>query len=182
MWQYAGQYILLPTEQGLVMVNQHRAHTAVLYAQFLEQLADTRGVMQQMLFPEVLTLSQDEMVLMEQLLPDLRAIGFELEQLSPDSYSVQGVPSQLAAHSPLPTLQHILHQVRERGADTRTEWREQIALALAEQGAVPYGKVLTEPEMRDVMIRLVQLPAYRHTPDGKVILTLLSNEEISKRF
>ena len=182
LWQYGERYICLPTEEGMLFINRHRAHVAVLYAQFIEQLTLTQGAMQQMLFPEVLNLPQDEMVLLANLLPDLRAIGFDLEQLSPDSYSIQGVPAQLANQSPLPVLQHILQQVRERGADTQREWREQIALSLAEQGAVPYGKNLTETEMRDLVTRLFSLPDYRRTADGKTILSLLTNEEINKRF
>ena len=182
LWQYGGRYILAPSAQGLVLINQHRAHMAVLYAQFIEQLEHTQGAMQQLLFPEVLTLPQDEMILLAQILPDLRAIGFDMEQLSPDSYSVLGVPSQTASHSPLPVLQHILPQVRERSADTRREWREQIALALAEQSAIPYGKQLTETEMRDMLMKLVALPAYRRTADGKVIVALLTDEEINTRF
>ena len=182
IWQYAGKYILMPTEEGLMFINQHRAHVAVLYAQFLEQLAQTQGAMQQLLFPEVLTLPQDELVLLGQLLPDLQAIGFDIEQLSPDSYSIQGVPAQLSTLSPLPVLQHILHQVREIGANTQNEWREQIALGLAESAAIPYGKTMTEPEMRDLVNRMMQLPNYRRTADGKTIVSLLTDDEINKRF
>ena len=165
-----------------MLINQHRAHTAVLYAQFLEQLSLNQGAMQQLLFPEVISLPQDEMVLMQQLLPDLRAIGFDLEQLSPDSYSIQGVPAQLAQQSPVPTLQHILTQVRERGADTQAEWREQIALTLAQNAAIPYGKILSETEMREIAEKLFALPQYRRMSDGKVIVSLLTDEEINKRF
>ena len=182
IWQYAGKYILMPTEEGLMFINQHRAHVAVLYAQFLEQLAQTQGAMQQLLFPEVLTLPQDELVLLGQLLPDLQAIGFDIEQLSPDSYSIQGVPAQLSTLSPLPVLQHILHQVREIGANTQNEWREQIALGLAESAAIPYGKTMTEPEMRDLVNRMMQLPNYRRTADGKTIVSLLTDDELNKRF
>ena len=181
IWQY-GKYVFMPTEEGLLLIHPHRAHVAVLYAQFLEQLANTQGAMQQLLFPEVLTLPQDEMVLMGQLLPDLRAIGFDLEQLSPDSYSIQGVPSQLAQQSPLPVLQRILQQVRDRGADTQQEWREQIASGLAESAAIPSGKTLTDSEMRDIMTRLMALPNYRRTTDGKTIVSLVTDEEINKRF
>ena len=182
LWQYANKYIFAATENGIWMINQHRAHVAVLYRQFLEQMAETKGAMQQLLFPEVLTLSPDEMVLVEQLLPDVRAIGFELEQLSPDSYSVLGVPSQLAEQSPIPVLQHILQQVRERGADTQQEWREQIALSLAETAAISYGRSLSTEEMRDLTERLARLPQFRRLPDGKVIVSLLSEEEIGRRF
>ena len=182
IWQYGGKYIFVSTEEGLLMVNQHRAHAAVLYAQFMEQLTQTQGAMQQLLFPEVLLLAQDEMVLIGQLLPDLKTIGFDLEQLSPDSYSIQGVPAQLAQQSPIPVLQHILAQVRERGADTQREWREQIALTLAQNAAIPYGKNLSEIEMRDLLTRLVALPQYRRTADGKTIVSLLTDDELNKRF
>lgn len=182
IWQYGGKYIFVATEEGVMMINQHRAHVSVLYAQFMEQLEHTRGSMQQLLFPEVLVLPQDEMVLLGQLVADLRTIGFDLEQLSPDSYSVQGVPSQLAQQSPIPVLQHILAQVRERGADTQHEWRSQIALALAESTAIPYGKNLTETEMRDLVNRLTQIPNYRLTPNGKTVVSLLTEDEINKRF
>ena len=182
LWQYGGKYILLPSSAGLVLINQHRAHIAVLHAQFIEQLTHTQGAKQQLLFPEILNLPQEEMVLIHDLLPDLRTIGFELDQLSPDSYSVQGIPAQLANQSALPILQHIVRQVRERGADTQQEWREQIALSLAQSAAIPYGKTLTEAEMRDLVMRLVQLPSYRRTADGKTIVSLLTDEEITKRF
>jgi DNA mismatch repair protein MutL len=122
------------------------------------------------------------MALLQPLLPDLRAIGFDIEQLSPDSYSIQGVPAQIAQQSALPVLQQILLSVREVGADTQSEWRSRIAMTMAERSAIPYGQTLTETEMRDIVQRLVQLPQYRHLPDGKVIVSLMTDEEIGKRF
>ena len=182
LWQYGGKYILAPTANGLVLINQHRAHIAVLYAQFIEQLKHTQGAMQQLLFPEVLALPKDEMVLVNTMLGDLRAIGFDIEQLSPDSYSIQGVPAQIANMSAVPILQDIILQVRDRDADTQAEWREQIAMSLANNAAIPYGKNLTEEEMRDILTRLVQTANYRRLPNGKTIVSLLSDEEIGKRF
>ncbi len=182
VWQYANRYILLPTEDALLLIHQHRAHVAILYRQWIEQLQHTQGVMQQLLFPEVLSLQADEMVLFGQIADDLRAIGFDIEQLSPNSYSIQGVPSQLAQQSPQPILQQILAQVRERGANTRDEWREQIALSLAETAAIPTGRCLTTEEMQDIVRRLFRLPSYLRTPDGKTILTRLTDDEIRQRF
>lgn len=181
LWQH-GRYLFMSTKDGLLLIHPHRAHAAVLYAQFMEQLAHAQGAMQQLLFPEILTLQPDEMVLIGQILPDLQSIGFDLEQLSPDSYSIQGVPAQIANQSPLSVLQDILHQVRSRGADTREEWRRQIATSLAEQAAIPSGKTLTDSEMRDILTRLMALPNYRRTADGKTIVSLVTNEEIERRF
>ena len=116
------------------------------------------------------------------MLPDLRAIGFDIEQLSPNSYSIQGVPSQLANRSPLPVLQHVLAQVRERGADTQAEWRKEIALSLAETAAIPYGRNLSTEEMRDLVQRLLRLDSYMRLPDGKPVLTCITDDEINRRF
>ena len=182
LWQYGGKYILVPSPNGIMLVNQHRAHVAILRSQYIEQLGLMQGAKQQLLFPEVLEMTQDDMVLMKQILPDLHAIGFDIEQLSPDSYSIQGVPSQLADQAPLPVLQHIIAKVRERGADTQQEWREQIAQSMAESTAIPYGKTLTETEMRDLLKRLTHLPQYRRTADGKIIVSLMTDEEINRRF
>ena len=182
LWQYDNRYILIPTLRGVLFVHQHRAHVAVLYHRFMAQLSDVQGAMQQLLFPEVLTLTADEMVLMQQLLPDLQAIGFDVEQLSPDSYSVHGLPAQLTDQSAIPVLQHILQQVRDRGANTQQEWREQIAQSLAEDAAIPSGRALTEAEMREIIQQLLRLPQNLRTPDGKTIMALMGTEEISKRF
>lgn len=182
LWQYNGKYILLPGEEGLTMIHQHRAHVMVLYHRFLDQMTHAQGASQQLLFPEVISLSPDDMVLVEQITGDLRAIGFDLEQLSPDSYSIQGVPAQIADQSPVPVLQQIIEKVRSRGADTQSEWREQIALSLAQSTAILLGKSLSDQEMRQIVGDLMQLPSHRITPDGKTIVSLLTNEEIEKRF
>jgi len=182
VWQYADRYILTATEGGLLLINQHRAHVVILFREWMEQMSETQGAMQQLLFPEVVELQPDEMLLMAQILPDLKTIGFDLEQLSPNSYSIQAVPARLTDQSPQPILQHILSQVRERNASTQAEWREQIALSLAESAAIPYGRSLSPEEMKDLVSRLLRLPTYLRTPDGKTVLTRLSDDEINQRF
>ena len=182
VWQYADRYILTATEGGLLLINQHRAHVVILFREWMEQMSETQGAMQQLLFPEVVELQPDEMLLMAQILPDLKTIGFDLEQLSPNSYSILSVPARLTDQSPQPILQHILSQVRERNASTQVEWREQIALSLAESAAIPYGRSLSPEEMKDLVSRLLRLPSYLCTPDGKTVLTRLSDDEINQRF
>lgn len=182
VWQYADRYILTATEGGLLLINQHRAHVVILFREWMEQMSETQGAMQQLLFPEVVELQPDEMLLMAQILPDLKTIGFDLEQLSPNSYSILSVPARLTDQSPQPILQHILSQVRERSASTQVEWREQIALSLAESAAIPYGRSLSPEEMKDLVSRLLRLPSYLRTPDGKTVLTRLSDDEINQRF
>ena len=181
-WQYAGKYILLSIPQGVLLINQYRAHVCVLYSQYIHEWQSAKAPMQQLLFPEILDLTPDDMLLIAPVLDDLRTIGFDMEQFGKTSYSINGVPAQLGQQNALPILQHILQVVRETGANARDEWRHKIALSLASDTAIPYGKTLTMEEMRDLLTHLFALPAYQRTPDGKRVIALMTEEEISKRF
>lgn len=181
-YQYAGRYILLPSRNGLMMVNQHRAHYSVLYEQYMSQETDVPAQMQQLLFEEVLELSPDRMALMSSIRDDLRTMGFEMEQLSRTSYSITGVPALLGTRSALPVLQNILHSVAETQASVRSEWRRAMALSLSKDTAIPYGRGLTETEMRELLTKLFNLSSFLVSPDGKKIVSVLTDDEIGKRF
>lgn len=182
VWQYAGKYIFVPAKSGVMVVNQHRAHICVLYEEYLAQLEDARGATQQLLFPEILDLTPGDMVLLGTIIDDLRAIGFDMDLFGKNSYSVNGVPAQLAQQNVLPVLEHILQSIRETGANATQEWRKRIALSLAKDTAIPYGKTMTAEEMRDLLERLFNLVTYRFTPDGKRVVVLIHDDEINKRF
>ena len=164
-----------------MIINQHRAHACVLYNLYLSQLSEAKGATQKLLFPDILELTTEDMLLIAPMAEELRHIGFDLEQLGKTAYSIYGLPAQLGQQNGITALRHILDAVRDTGANVREEWRKQIAMALANDTAIPYGKTLTEEEMRDMVKNLFALPSYRYTPDGKRILTLLTDEEIQKR-
>lgn len=181
-WQYGGKYILLPGPGGLLVVNQHRAHVCILTHQYLSEMQNQRGASQQLLFPEVLTLQPEQMIEMAGVVEDLRYVGFDLEQLSPNSYAVNGIPSQLGTTSALQVLQHILEEIHSTGVTVAETWQRRIALSLARDTAIPYGKNLTKEEMRDLLKRLFTLSTYRMTEDGQRVVVQMGDDEIAKRF
>ena len=178
MWQYGGKYIFLATERGLAIINQHRAHACVLYRLYMEQLSEAKGTTQKLLFPDVLELSAEDMLLIAPMVDELRHIGFDLEQLGKTSYSIYGQPAQLGQQNGVTALRHILDAVRDTSANVQEEWRKQIAMALANDTAIPYGKVLSEEEMRNLIKSLFALPSYLFTPDGKRVVKVLTDEEL----
>lgn len=178
LWQYGGKYIFLATEQGVAIINQHRAHACILYDLYMSQLSDTKSATQKLLFPDVLELTAEDMVLIEPMVEELRHIGFDLEQLGKNAYSIYGLPAHLGQQSGVTALRHILDAVRDTGANVQEEWRKQIAMALANDTAIPYGKTLTEDEMRDLVEKLFALPTYRYTPDGKRVVKVMTDEEL----
>lgn len=179
-YQYANKYILLPAHGGLLVIDQHRAHLTVLYEQLRTMLSDHRGMTQEMLFPDVIELTPDEMQLVAEAMDDLQWVGFHLDQFSPSAYSLSGVPASLAGERGIDVLRTILHTIQESGLSARDTWREKMALAIAEESAVPYGRVMNEMELRDLVDKLFALDNYRKTPTGKTILNLLTINEIDK--
>ena len=137
---------------------------------------------QQLLFPEVIELTPDDMVLLESLIDELRFVGFELDQFSKNAYSITGIPALLDAQDVQTALLNILHTVRETDSSAAEQWRRQIALSLAKDTAIPYTKNLTNEETKHLLDQLFSLPDYRRTPDGKPTCAILSDEDINRKF
>ena len=182
MNQYAEKYIVVNTQRGLLFVNQHRAHICVLYNQLLDQINESHGISQQLLFQDVWELSADDMVLMNTLSDDLRAVGFDLVQFGQNSYSIAGVPAIMKSADAIAVLKDIVDDVRLTGSTAREQWRKRIALVLAGKAAIPYGQRLLEDEMRSLIRELTALTTYRLTPDGKTVAWLLTDDELQKHF
>ena len=180
-YQYKG-YLIVPCRLGLLLVNQHRAHTCVLYNQYIVQIDLGKGASQQLLFPEVIDFTPDEMVLLQTISEDLRVVGFELDQFSQNSYSISGTPATLNAQDIPNTIHNILHLIRETGANAKDEWRKKIALSLAKDTAIPNGKTLTKEEAQKLLEQLFELPSYRRTPDGQTVVSVISDDEIKRKF
>lgn len=182
IFQWQNKYIILPSESGLMMVHQHRAHVAILYKELLQLLKKQQGMSQALLFPEILELTENDMQTLQAMQEDLQAIGFGLDQFSPNSYSVTAVPMQLGQNNPCETLLQVIHQVQDNGGTAAQQWQENMALALADKMAIPMGKTLSEMEMRDLLTRLMEQHPARFLNNGQTIITILSHEEIQKRF
>jgi DNA mismatch repair protein MutL len=182
IFQWQNKYIILPSESGLMMVHQHRAHVAILYKELLLLLKKQQGMSQALLFPEILELTENDMQTLQAMQEDLQAIGFGLDQFSPNSYSVTAVPMQLGQNNPCETLLQVIHQVQDNGGTAAQQWQENMALALADKMAIPMGKTLSEMEMRDLLKRLMEQHPARFLNNGQTIITILTHEEIQKRF
>ena len=182
LFQWDNRYILAPTDAGLMMIHQHRAHARVLYKVLLEQITTEQAATQPLLFPEIIELTDTDLDTLERLLPELRSVGFDLEQFSPSAYSINAIPALLGQKNVVDTIMQVLHSVQDTEQTATQQWQESIALSLALQMAIPQGKALTEMEMRDLVQRLMQTSSPRYLPNGQTIITILTHEEIQKRF
>ena len=166
----------------MMLVHARRAHVTILYYQLVSQLQNNRSASQQLLFAEQLTVSQEEMPVLEALLPELKQIGFELEKVSANTYDITALPSVLGNRNAEVALRAIIARSADKQADLRTDMQQRIALTLAQSAAIPMGKSMSEAEMIDMLDKLFSLPSHRITPDGKTVVVWMSSEEIARRF
>ena len=181
-YQYKGRYIVTSLKSGLALVDQHRAHIRILFDQYLANIRQRKGASQQVLFPEMLELTTDEAAVLPWLLDDLRFIGFDLVDEGNNNYSIQGVPVGVENLDPALLLRDMIDQAGEIGCDVQEEVCRSLALSLARAAAIPSGKSLSLVEMDHLLAALFSCPESNLTPDGKTIVTLLTDEELEKRF
>lgn len=178
---FGNRYIVVPDKDALIFIHRARARACVLYDIYMRQIRAEQGVREQLLFPDIWDLNQEQVPLVQSLIDDLRFLGFELEQLSPLSFSVNAVPPQLNGQNAIAVLQNILADVSTTGSSVREEWQKRIALSLA-YSAAGGQQNMTEAEMRELVDQLFRLPSFTRTPDGKMVLLRMSEDEIARKF
>ena len=177
-----GKYLITTLKSGLGIINQRRAHIRILYDAYLQQINQKRGVSQGLLFPEIISFTPKEATVLPYLLDDLAYIGFDLADLGSNAYSINGIPSGLENVNIIETLQDMVDKVLETGCEVKEEVSESLALTLAKKAAIPYGKFLSEEEAGSLIANLFASSGPNYTPDGKCILSILSEDELEKRF
>lgn len=181
-YQYNNRFILTSVKSGLMIIDQHRAHIRILYDNYMQRFEDKAHPSQRVLFPEMMTVPASEAVIMDSMLPDLTQIGFDLSPLGGGSYSVNGVPAGTENQKATELLQSMLEAAKEKGKDFKEEIHSLIALKMAEAGAIPVGKPLNNEEMSKLVDELFISPTPNYTPDGRLILSILPQDDIDKLF
>jgi len=177
-YQYKGKYIMTAVKSGLMIIDQHRAHVRILFEQYLKQLKERTFHSQKVLFPEVVQFPMSEKVIFEKILPEMNGMGFELEDLGGGSYAVNSVPAGMEGMNPVRLVQDMVASAVEKGVSAMDEINQALALSLARHAAIPYGQVLGNEEMENLVNGLFACENVNYAPDGKSVLCILQQQEI----
>lgn len=181
-YQYKGRYIVTSLKSGLAIIDQHRAHVRILFDQYLSNIRQQQGVSQQVLFPEIVEFTAAEAAVLPSLLEDLRFVGFDLSNLGNDNYAINGLPAGIENLDPVNLVKDIVDRAIETGCEVHEKICEAIALSLAKAAAIRPGKSLSLEEMDHLIASLFSCPDSNLTPDGKTIISMLTDEELERRF
>jgi DNA mismatch repair protein MutL len=180
-FQFKNKYIFTVTKSGLVCIDQHRAHTRVLYERFKKNLQTRKAVSQQLMFPLMLEVVESEAILLEEMAEDFRSLGFEMSNLGKGTISVNGIPSDCKESDVENYLRELFSSLKE-GAFRNEDRTDRLALRLAEHASIRAGQHLSEEEMTTLISQLFSLPNPDGLVDNRKILTIFGLDEIEKRL
>ena len=181
-FQFKGRFILTSVKSGLMLIDQHRAHVRVLFDRYMSQIRQKQGVSQGVLFPEIIQLPASEAAVLDGILEDLSAVGFDLSPLGGGSYAINGIPSGIEGLNPVELVRNMVHTAMEKGNDVKEEVQTILASTLARAAAIVYGQVLSNEEMSNLVDNLFACPSPNYTPDGKTVLATIKEDDIEKLF
>jgi len=181
-FQYLGTYLLTAVENGLMFIDQHRAHIRILYDRYISQMGSTPLPSQHYLFPEVMELSPADAATFAEIEPQLQHLGFDVNDLGGGAISIIGYPAGLDGVDIQRLLVELLAAVADRGTLTAEQLFGKLALTLARAAAIPVGQVLSQTEMHDLVEQLFATTSPNYTPDGHLIVSILPQDTIEKLF
>ena len=181
-FQYKGKYIVLPNDNGLMFVNQHRAHVRVLFEQNMQCINQHNRPSQKELFPRVIQFDKADTLILDSLMSDICSLGFDLTNLGGGAYSINGVPSGIEGLDIEKLLHEMVDSAKDKPSNIKKDAQEALALTMAESSAIVYGQVLTVAEMEHLLQELFSTKAPARTPDGKLIYAIMENHVIDDLF
>ena len=181
-YQFADRYILVPSDQGLMLIDQHRAHLRVLYDRFIADAKGHSAASQGLLFPEMFQLSATDAAAFAELKPCFAALGFDLSDMGRGAIAVQGIPSGLEGQDYERLITDMIADLRINPTREEERQLESMALAMARKAAIPAGRRLSENEMQELVRSLKACSMPSRTPDAKTVYVIKSDQEISGWF
>jgi DNA mismatch repair protein MutL len=181
-FQLHRKYILTQVKTGLMMIRQDLAHERILFERYVKKLSGAQATVQTLLFPFVVEFNAADFVLLHEIEPDIKALGFDFEPFGKSAILIKGVPADVESVDSKELFDHFIEQIKQFRKSLTLPKREITALALAKRAAIKQGKSLSAEEMQSLVDQLFACPTPNYAPDGTPIIAMLSHEELDGMF
>ena len=177
------KYIIAQIKDGMVLIDQHRAHQRVLFEEQLKILKERTATTQQELFPKTIHLGSIEAGILEDIQDIVNGLGFDIEPFGQGTFIIRGIPSHLS-ESHIDAEQWIEQIVEDykNEFDLDMGQMENIAKSISMRKAMPYGQKLEEVEMQNLIDQLFACSTPEYNPVGKKCYISIHLNEIDQRF
>lgn len=180
--QLMNSYLLVQGLEEMLIVDQEQAHQRVLYEVFLQSIQDQKSISQQLLFPRVIEFSANDAALVEDILEEIRHLGFDISPFGSGSFIINGLPPEADKADAKGLLEGLIEEYKATfQVDTKDKQRD-VARALAKRSAIRKGQKLGAAEMQRLVSDLLQCREPALSPTGKPVFVLFDETTLNKLF
>lgn len=175
-------FIVAENDNAFILIHQQNAHERILYERFTEAMEGKPISIQSSLFPTAIELAPADAVLLTELLPDLRILGYQVEPFGNHTFIIQGSPADVPDGNEKDSLEKLLEQYKHFNMDMSFSKREKLLRSMSWQQAIKAGHFLTEKEIENLVQDLFNCKISNTTPNGKPVFLEFKKEEMDKMF
>jgi len=180
--QLHNSFIIAENRNGFIAIHQQNAHERILYERFLNAIKGKPIATQRSLFPVTIELAPGDTVLLNELLDDLKLLGYLVEPFGNNTFVIQGSPADVVQGNEKATLEKMLDQYKHFSNDLKFNKREKLLRSMAWQQSVKAGTSLDQKEMESLINDLFECETPNCTPNGKPSYLEFKKEELDKIF
>ena len=181
-YQIHGTYIVSQIKSGYILIDQRTAHKRILYERYLNDLQNNQQGVQQKLFTKTITVAPADKPLLDEILPQIQLLGFDIEDFGNNSYVIHGIPAELSKGLDEQQLIEDLLEQYKANLELKMGIVENIALSLARGSAIKRGQNLTSEEMRELIDKLFACQVPYKGPTGDHCFVTYELDDLKKRF
>uniref|UniRef100_UPI004056F730 DNA mismatch repair endonuclease MutL n=1 Tax=Alistipes sp. TaxID=1872444 RepID=UPI004056F730 len=174
-----GHYAVATFASRVLIIDLERANERLLYNSYSRSLQSGAAVSQQLLFPELLTLTEEEYDLVEEYAVDFASLGFDIKPKDGFTIQVFGIPADINTEQLDRTIYDILQSLKlpQLVVEARREALAQVLARCAASGR----KNFTQAEAEYITSQIVPM-AESYTPAGKRIILSITTLDIKSRL
>lgn len=182
LWQVHKKYIFSEIKSGLVVIDQHLAHSRVLFEKTMNIFKE-RGNLdaQKLLFPQKITLALDDFLVFKEIYQILKRIGFTINVFSGNTIIIEAMPSDVKIGRESQILLDIIDFYKNT-PESSFDMNEKIAAGYAFKNAIKTGDELNEQQMNNLVDQLFACEHPFYSPNGKPVIISMELDEIARRF
>ncbi|MEO1262229.1 MAG: DNA mismatch repair endonuclease MutL [Bacteroidota bacterium] len=181
-YQIHASFIVSQIKSGFILIDQQAAHERILYERYLAAMETKDAYSQKELFPKTLELAPAEAAIMAEILPELNALGFDIQDFGKNAFIIHGVPADLVGKKNQTGIVEVLISQYQLNLELKLNTKENIARSMARSAATKRGQLLTAKEMQELIDQLFACAMPFKSPTGRNCFLTYDMEELEERF
>jgi len=181
--QIHNSYIVMQSEEGFEIIDQHALHERIIYEQMKAKLDSGNLSSQRLLIPETFDVTDTQKDAIEKNSEFITKLGIELEPFGPSTMAIQSFPVMLGKVNPLDFVTGLIDKLEDKtlGVDAEMLVHEVLDMAAC-KAAIKAGHPLSQSEMHQLMKDKEVTEHSSRCPHGRPTTIRFTLADLEKQF